>query len=259
MDLELPILGAPPRSKPHRQDLAPGDCLCNYCTAKCCRYFALPLDTPTTWKDFDFLRWFLLHERASAFVEDGTWYLLVHTLCRHLRADNLCGIYETRPNICRAYKTTNCEYEDDWVYDHYLETAAQVEEYALARLGPRRGQSFRSPKPAVAKSAPQKRTSSKSDRGASAPPTMRAWCPACPAVRTTRWDKPTVASVKASMTERCRLRCPSSPRRPPERHEPNHTHHAPHPEGFSRLPARRHDSARAVDGDGAAGLSLLRF
>jgi uncharacterized protein len=147
MELELPILSTPPRTKPHREDLAPGDCLCNYCSAKCCRYFALPLDTPTTWKEFDYLRWFLLHDRASVFVEDGSWYLLVHTECRHLRADNLCGIYETRPNICRAYKTTNCEYEDDWVYDHYLETPQQVEEYAEALLGPRRGGSFRSPKP----------------------------------------------------------------------------------------------------------------
>jgi Fe-S-cluster containining protein len=59
----------------------------------------------------------------------------------------LCGIYETRPQICRDYTTENCEYEDDWVYDHYLETPEQVVEYAEAVLGPRKGRDIRSPKP----------------------------------------------------------------------------------------------------------------
>lgn len=136
-----------PRRKPRRQDIPAGKCLCDYCTAKCCRYFALPMDTPTTWKDFENIRWFLLHDRAAVFVEDEVWYILVHTKCRHLRDDNLCGIYHTRPQICRDYSTKNCEYEDDWVYDHYWELPEQVEEYAEAVLGPRRGGSFRSPRP----------------------------------------------------------------------------------------------------------------
>ncbi|MFZ5831183.1 MAG: YkgJ family cysteine cluster protein [Planctomycetota bacterium] len=135
------------RTKPRREELPPGANLCMYCTAKCCRYFALPLETPTTWKEFEYMRWFLLHDRASVFVEDGSWYILVHTTCKHLGADNLCGIYETRPQICRDYTTRNCEYEDDWVYDHYWELPEQVEEYAEAVLGPRRGRTFRSPRP----------------------------------------------------------------------------------------------------------------
>lgn len=131
----------------HREDLAPGEVLCSYCAAKCCKYFALPIDPPKEWRDFDYMRWFLLHQRASVFTEDDDWYLLVHTPCKHLRADNLCGIYETRPNICREYTTRKCEYEDDWVYDQYWETAEQVEEYAEAVLGPRPGAGFRSAKP----------------------------------------------------------------------------------------------------------------
>ncbi len=133
--------------KPHREDLPAGGSLCDHCTAKCCRYFALPIETPTEWQDFDFIRWYLLHERASVFVEEACWYLLVHTKCRHLRDDNRCGIYATRPQICRDYSTENCEYEDDWVYDHYWETPEQVEEYAEAVLGPRPGGSIRSPRP----------------------------------------------------------------------------------------------------------------
>lgn len=137
-------------SKKVRPDeIPPGANLCEYCTAKCCRYFALPIDTPTTRRDFDFLRWFLLHEHASAFVEDDIWYLLVHTTCKHLQADHRCGIYETRPQICREYTTDNCEYEDDYTYEHYFETDEQVVEYVEARFPPKRGQSMRSPKPAL--------------------------------------------------------------------------------------------------------------
>jgi Fe-S-cluster containining protein len=121
--------------------------LCEHCTAKCCRYFALPIEEPTGWKDFEFIRWYLLHDRATVFIEDDVWYLLVHTRCKHLRDDNLCGIYETRPQICRDYSTKRCEYEDDWVYDHYFETPEQIEEYAEAVLGPRKGRDFRSPRP----------------------------------------------------------------------------------------------------------------
>ena len=136
------------RPKPHREDLPPGANLCHYCTAKCCCYFALAVDTPTTWEEFDTLRWFLFHDRAALFVEDGSWYLLVYTRCKHLGDDHRCAIYRTRPKICRDYHTNKCEYEDDWVYDQYFETSEQVEEYAEAVLGPRRGRGVRSRKAA---------------------------------------------------------------------------------------------------------------
>ncbi len=133
--------------KPSRGDLQPGEILCSHCPAKCCRYFALPIETPTTWKDFEYIRWYLLHERAAVFIEDDNWYLLVHTRCKYLGDDNLCTNYETRPRICRQYSIAKCEYEDDWVYDHYFETSEQVQQYAEAVLGPRKGRGVRSPKP----------------------------------------------------------------------------------------------------------------
>lgn len=132
--------------KPRRKEVPADKVLCEYCTAKCCRYFALPIETPETFEDFEYIRWFLLHDRATVFKEDEDWYLLVHTECRHLQADNRCGIYDTRPKICREYSTKDCEYEDDWTYDFYLETSAQVGEYMEAVLQ-KKGHSIRSPKP----------------------------------------------------------------------------------------------------------------
>jgi len=129
-----------------REDVPAGHSLCEYCTARCCRYFAMPIDTPTDYEEWDFIRWFLLHDRASIFLEDDTWYLLVHTECKHLQADHRCGIYETRPQICRDYSTDNCEYDDDTTYDKYIETPEQVWEYMEATQQ-RRGESIRSRKP----------------------------------------------------------------------------------------------------------------
>ena len=130
-----------------RENLPKGACLCEYCTAKCCRYFALPIDTPDTIKEFDYVRWFLLHGQASVFVEDESWYLLVHTVCKHLQPDNRCGIYETRPEICREYTTDNCEYDEDSTYEKYFETPEQVAEYIEATVGQAEFGCLRTPEP----------------------------------------------------------------------------------------------------------------
>jgi Fe-S-cluster containining protein len=134
--------------KPRRKEVPSDKVLCEYCTAKCCRYFALPLDAPEDLADFEFIRWFLLHERATIFREGETWYLLVHTVCRHLQDNNMCGIYDTRPQVCRDYSTKDCEYEDDWTYDFYLERPEQVAEFCEATLQDEY-ESIRSPKPAL--------------------------------------------------------------------------------------------------------------
>lgn len=84
--------------------------LCEHCTGVCCKYIALPIEEPESDSDFEDVRWYLLHEGVSIFIEDGDWYINVTTTCRHLQPDNRCGIYETRPKICRTYSTDNCDY-----------------------------------------------------------------------------------------------------------------------------------------------------
>lgn len=137
------------RRKPTREEIPPGEILCKYCTAKCCRYFALPIDTPETYEDFQYIRWYLMHDLTSVFVEEGTWYLLVQSECQHLLRDNRCGIYQTRPKICIDYSTDNCEYEDHWTYERLFETAEQVEEFCEAIFNQPDDPHFRSPRPAV--------------------------------------------------------------------------------------------------------------
>ena len=115
-----------------------GDCLCDHCAGKCCRYFSLPIDTPATWDDYDAIRWYLAHGQTMVYVDKRTWYLIVMTRCQYLTAEDRCQIYHSRPKICTEYTTAECEYDDDWIFDKVFETPAQLWEYAHAILPPRR-------------------------------------------------------------------------------------------------------------------------
>ncbi|MFH1746647.1 MAG: YkgJ family cysteine cluster protein [Planctomycetota bacterium] len=104
--------------------------LCEHCTGACCRYIALPIETPDTRPEFDDIRWYLLHENISVFVEDGEWFINMVTPCRHLQADNRCGIYATRPRICRQYTTEKCDYHSgDYGWEQHFTCPEHLDEY----------------------------------------------------------------------------------------------------------------------------------
>jgi uncharacterized protein len=132
------------KNRPRRDELAPGECLCDHCTGRCCRYFSLPIDNPTTWNDYDSIRWYLAHGQTLIYVEKKQWYLLVMTKCTYLTDDDLCRIYLNRPKVCRDYTTDNCEYDGEWTFDKVFETPEQLWEYAEAVLPPKRPRSKQS-------------------------------------------------------------------------------------------------------------------
>jgi Fe-S-cluster containining protein len=111
--------------------------LCEHCTAACCRYIALPIDTPETLAEFDDVRWFLLHEGVSVFVENGDWYIALETRCRHLQADHRCAIYATRPNVCRTYSTDDCDYHSgDYGWEQHFASPEHLSAFARAHARP---------------------------------------------------------------------------------------------------------------------------
>ena len=69
-----------------------GSVLCEHCTGVCCRYIALPIEEPTDRRDFDDIRWYVMHEGISVFAEEGDWYIQVAAKCHNLKPDNLCAI-----------------------------------------------------------------------------------------------------------------------------------------------------------------------
>ncbi|HUU83987.1 MAG TPA: YkgJ family cysteine cluster protein [Phycisphaerae bacterium] len=112
-----------------------GSIHCEHCTGHCCRYVALPLEKPQTARDFDDIRWYLMHQGMTIFVEEGDWYIQFATTCKNLNPDNLCRIYETRPRICREYKSGECDYAGGtYEYDHLFTHVDQIEGYAREYL-----------------------------------------------------------------------------------------------------------------------------
>lgn len=111
--------------------------VCRKCTGRCCRYYALQIDTPEDWDEFDDIRWYLSHENTTVFVEEGKWYLNVHTECRYLsKADYRCMNYDLRPHICRKYDTDGCDLTgDNYDYEMQFVNDRQMEEYMRIKFG----------------------------------------------------------------------------------------------------------------------------
>jgi uncharacterized protein len=113
--------------------------LCDKCVGLCCRYFALAIEKPENRRDFEDIRWYLLHEDTVVFVEDGEWYLQINRKCRSLQPDNRCGVYEKRPTICRAYQDENCDWHgDEYEYQHVFVEGDEIAQYAKQYLAKKR-------------------------------------------------------------------------------------------------------------------------
>lgn len=85
---------------------------CSLChNSKCCTYITQQIDTPASMSDFDTLLWQLSHHNVQAYKDEDGWYLLVNTRCRHLLEGGGCGIYDSRPQICRDHSNDYCEYD----------------------------------------------------------------------------------------------------------------------------------------------------
>ena len=104
---------------------------CVKCTGLCCRYFALPIETPEDKDDYDDIRWYLCHKDITVFVEEGDWYLNIKNKCRHLsEKDYRCKIYDKRPNICRKYRHADCDFvEGEYDYELHFTDDKQMQEY----------------------------------------------------------------------------------------------------------------------------------
>jgi len=110
---------------------------CDRCTGLCCRYFALPIETPEDKGDYDDIRWFLCHKDITVFVEDGDWYINIKNKCMHLsEKDYRCRIYDKRPRICRGYSHSDCDFvEGHYDYELHFTDDKQMEEYIKIKFG----------------------------------------------------------------------------------------------------------------------------
>jgi len=110
---------------------------CAECGARCCRYVATQIDEPSSKSEYDDIRWYLMHDKVSVFIDhDGDWFLEFKSDCLALDDDLRCGNYEDRPRICRKHGETHslCEFHSDTdPHVHEFFTAAEFEEYLDSR------------------------------------------------------------------------------------------------------------------------------
>lgn len=87
---------------------------CVECGAKCCRYVATQIDTPTCKRDYDNIRWYLLHKDVYVFKDhEGDWFIEFAAECKRLGTDSLCADYGHRPRVCRHHgEAGDCEFAD---------------------------------------------------------------------------------------------------------------------------------------------------
>ena len=86
---------------------------CSFCTGtKCCSYITEQLETPRSKYDFEHMLWQISHENVNIYKDEDGWYIMFRTRCTHLLPDGRCGIYDIRPEICRAYENDYCEYDE---------------------------------------------------------------------------------------------------------------------------------------------------
>ncbi len=111
--------------------------LCDKCAGLCCRYFALPIETPEDKEDYDDVMWYLCHKDVTVFVEEGDWYINLNNKCKHLlEKDYRCKIYNKRPRICKGYSIRDCDFtEGEYDYELHFISAKQMEEYIKIKFG----------------------------------------------------------------------------------------------------------------------------
>jgi Fe-S-cluster containining protein len=98
MSVKVPLPMAPAEHVP-----------CTRC-AKCCTYVGVGINAPNSLRYATDVLWYLYHENVSVHLDgDGEWTVIFEARCRNLRDDLLCGVYEQRPHVCRAFDDTSCE------------------------------------------------------------------------------------------------------------------------------------------------------
>ena len=82
--------------------------ICCKCTG-CCRYVSVDLKKPRSKDQIDLYVWYLLHRNVQIYIDnDKGWNLLFITPCTKLQGDGKCGIYPTRPKLCKDYSASSC-------------------------------------------------------------------------------------------------------------------------------------------------------
>jgi len=110
---------------------------CSSCKKSiCCNSINQPIPKPKTLEDFDHLLWQISHENINIFKDADGWFMHIYTNCSHLQPGGVCGIYDTRPWVCREYDNDFCELDESIpeASELFFETHKQFEKYCRKRF-----------------------------------------------------------------------------------------------------------------------------
>ncbi|MBN1644961.1 YkgJ family cysteine cluster protein [Candidatus Woesearchaeota archaeon] len=104
---------------------------CEECGAKCCRYIAVETDPPDCLDDWDQIKWLLMHEGVSVYLDnEDDWIIEVTTKCKNLGPGNKCKIYNNHPDLCKDHDIKTCVMNGKGKVEKILfKTAEDVDSY----------------------------------------------------------------------------------------------------------------------------------
>lgn len=110
---------------------------CSRCTQSiCCNSINQKIPTPRSKEDFDHLLWQISHENINIFKDADGWFLHIATPCSHLQPGGVCGIYDSRPWVCREYDNDFCELDESIPEgsERFFTSYEQLEDYCRKRF-----------------------------------------------------------------------------------------------------------------------------
>ena len=110
---------------------------CDFCTGSiCCTYVTHSIDAPRSKDDFQQLLWQVSHDHVKLYKDEDGWTMLIDGKCQHLQVDGRCGIYFTRPEICREHTNDYCEYDapSEDGFDLYFQNYEDLLAYCKKRF-----------------------------------------------------------------------------------------------------------------------------
>jgi len=73
---------------------------------------------------------------VQAYKDEDGWFLLLMSLCQFLQDDGRCGIYATRPQLCRDYSNDYCEFDEpaEKSFEFYFRSYKELDAYCRKRF-----------------------------------------------------------------------------------------------------------------------------
>ncbi len=102
--------------------------ICLDCPSLCCHDLAMPITKPRTKYELEEMRWQLRYDTVHVAIRNLRWHLVVKGRCIYLDDDNMCTIYQRRPQRCRRHNPPDCERFGPW-YDTLITTPEDLDAY----------------------------------------------------------------------------------------------------------------------------------